>query len=222
MEKPENVEKNEILTSGELLEKDAYDVNLLKVFLEFVQCASVVQEQHSFYFLFQYIVDSIQRIWRELKTETRKRGEKEAWLNVIIKLNRMIHKKTQLDESSSILYNNGYSGLRKIDLNNKETKLFVFGIEKDLNHISSPHHNTSKLSSTALLRRQDLWTILTKSWFLCKVIFFLLCPIKNMLFQPLCVSIWVLQRREAFVEKPEAQPAIFRTGRRWQPPPEPP
>lgn len=32
----------------------------------------------------------------------------------------------------------------------------------------------------------------------------------------------LLKRREAFVEKPEKQPEIFRTGRRWQPPPEKP
>ncbi|CAJ0579148.1 unnamed protein product, partial [Mesorhabditis spiculigera] len=36
------------------------------------------------------------------------------------------------------------------------------------------------------------------------------------------VEIDILKRREAFVERPEAEPEIFRTGRRWQPPPERP
>ncbi|CAJ0941409.1 unnamed protein product, partial [Mesorhabditis belari] len=36
------------------------------------------------------------------------------------------------------------------------------------------------------------------------------------------VEIDILKRREAFVEKPELEPEIFRTGRRWQPPPERP
>ena len=32
----------------------------------------------------------------------------------------------------------------------------------------------------------------------------------------------LLKRREAFIEKPEEEPQIFRTGKRWQPPPEKP
>uniref|UniRef100_A0A914YPM0 Uncharacterized protein n=1 Tax=Panagrolaimus superbus TaxID=310955 RepID=A0A914YPM0_9BILA len=32
----------------------------------------------------------------------------------------------------------------------------------------------------------------------------------------------LLKRREAFIEKPEEEPEIFRTGKRWQPPPEKP
>uniref|UniRef100_A0A914CUW4 Uncharacterized protein n=1 Tax=Acrobeloides nanus TaxID=290746 RepID=A0A914CUW4_9BILA len=36
------------------------------------------------------------------------------------------------------------------------------------------------------------------------------------------VEIDLLKRREAFIEKPEHQPQIFRTGKRWQPPPEKP